>query len=159
MENNHRDSKAGILIGLVLAAAALVIAYNTSQMRIPPTYAKVGPQVFPYLAALALAGTGFFFIYQTLSGQRDRIIADTDVTDWRAILFISGGFLFEIVFIKRLGFVLCAAVLFIAVAYAFGSRRYLRDIVTALLLSTAAYLVFTKLLNLQLPPGILKGLM
>jgi putative tricarboxylic transport membrane protein len=44
------------------------------------------------------------------------------------------------------------------VSYAFGSRKYVRDIIVALLLTTGAYLVFTKLLNLQLPAGILKGL-
>ena len=158
MENNHRDSKAGLIAGLALAAVALVIAYSTSKMSIAPTYAKVGPQVFPYLAAFALGATGLFFIWQTVSRQPDRIIPDTDVTDWRAIAFISGGFIFEILFIEPLGFILSASVLFVAVAYAFGSRRYVRDAITALILSTIAYLVFTKLLNLQLPAGILKGL-
>ncbi len=159
MENNHRDSKVGVYAGLVLVILAGVMTYSTSQMKIAPTYAKVGPQVFPYLAAFALAATGIFFIYQTLSRQHDRIIPDTDETDWRAIGYISAGFLFEILFIKLLGFVLSASFLFVAVAYAFGSRRYVRDIITALALSTVAYLVFTKLLNLQLPAGILKGLM
>ncbi len=158
MENDHRDSKVGIFAGLALAIVAIVIAYSTSRMNIAPTYAKVGPQVFPYLAAFALGATGLFFIWQTLSRQRDRIIPDTDVTDWRAIGFISGGFIFEILFIEPLGFILAASVLFVAVAYAFGSRRYIRDVITALVLSTIAYLVFTKLLNLQLPAGILKGL-
>ena len=158
MENHHRDSKVGLYAGLALAVLALIIAYSTSQMKIAPTYAKVGPQVFPYLAAFALGATGLFFIWQTLSRQHDRIIPDTDVTDWRAIGFISGGFIFEILFIEPLGFILSASVLFVAVAYAFGSRRYPRDVITALILSTIAYLVFTKLLNLQLPAGILKGI-
>ncbi len=159
MENNHRDSKAGIFAGLALVVLALIIAYNTSQMKIAPTYAKVGPQVFPYLAAAALAATGLFFLYQTVTRQHDRIIPDTDQTDWRAIIFISAGFWFEILLIEPLGFVLASSVLFVAVAFAFGSRRYLRDVITALALSTIAYLVFTRLLNLQLPAGILKGLM
>ena len=159
MENNHRDSKAGIAAGLALVILALIIAYSTSQMKIAPTYAKVGPQVFPYLAAAALGLTGLFFLYQTATRQHDRIIADTDQTDWRAIAFISAGFLFEILLIEPLGFVLASSVLFVAVAFAFGSRRYLRDVITALVLSTIAYLVFTRLLNLQLPAGILKGLM
>jgi putative tricarboxylic transport membrane protein len=159
MESDHRNSKAGLWIGLVLMVVAAVIAWNTSQMRIAPTYAKVGPQIFPYLAALALAATGGFFIFQTLGSGRERIIPDTDDTDWRALISISLGFLFEIIFINLLGFVLSASALFVAVAYGFGSRRYVRDIATALILSTLAFLVFTRLLNLQLPSGILKGIL
>lgn len=48
--------------------------------------------------------------------------------------------------------------LFLAVAMGFGSRHYVRDVIVALLLSTAAYFTFTKLLNLQLPSGIFGGL-
>ena len=43
-------------------------------------------------------------------------------------------------------------------ATAFGSRRYLRDLGMALIVSATAYFVFTKLLNLQLPAGIFRGL-
>jgi putative tricarboxylic transport membrane protein len=158
MQSDQKNSKAGLWIGLVLLAIAVVIAWNTSQMRIPPTYAKVGPQIFPYLAALALAATGGFFIVQTFSAGREHVTPDTDETDWRALIAISLGFLFEILFIKTLGFVLSASVLFVAVAYGFGSRRYLRDAVIALVLSSSAYFVFTRLLNLQLPAGILEGI-
>jgi putative tricarboxylic transport membrane protein len=159
MQSDHGNSKAGLWIGLVLLGVAAVIAWNTSQMRVAPTYAKVGPQIFPYLTALALAASGGFFILQTIGSGRERIIPDTDETDWRAVIAISVGFLFEIVFINLLGFVLSASVLFIAVAYGFGSRRYVRDILTALILSSLAFFVFTRLLNLQLPSGILKGIL
>jgi putative tricarboxylic transport membrane protein len=159
MHGNQDNSKAGLWIGLALLIVAIVIAWNTSQMRIPPTYAKVGPQIFPYLAALALAATGGFFIFQTFGTTgRERVAPDTDETDWRALVAISLGFLFEIVFINPLGFILSASVLFVAVAYGFGSRRYVRDIITALILSSLAYFVFTRLLNLQLPAGIMKGI-
>jgi putative tricarboxylic transport membrane protein len=65
---------------------------------------------------------------------------------------------FEILFIKMLGFILASTVLFWAVAMAFGSRKYVRDVVLALVVSSVAYFVFTKLLNLQLPAGIFRGL-
>ena len=47
-----RDSKmAGMVAGLLLAVGGLVIAVSTAQMRVPPMHAKVGPQIFPYVAA------------------------------------------------------------------------------------------------------------
>ena len=154
-----QDGKAvGISAGLILAGLAVLIAWNTFNMRISPSYARVGPQVFPYFTAAALAIAGVCVFLQALRGHPGRLAADTDQTDWKALIAISIGFLFEILFIKSLGFILSSSVLFLAIALAFGSRKYLRDIVVALLLCTGAYLVFTKLLNLQLPAGILKGL-
>jgi putative tricarboxylic transport membrane protein len=154
-----QDSRAvGVIAGLVLAILAALIAWSTSQMQVAAQYAKVGPQVFPYVAAVALAILGACFIIQSLTESPDKLEADTDETDWQAIGLIILGFIFEILFIKTLGFILSSTVLFWAVALAFGSRRYLRDLGMALIVSATAYFVFTKLLNLQLPAGIFRGL-
>lgn len=154
-----QDGKAaGGVAGLILLALASLIAWNTFQMRIAPNYARIGPQVFPYFTAAALAIAGICMFVQSMRGDPGRLAPDTDLTDWKALAAIALGFLFEILFIKSLGFILSSSVLFVSIALAFGSRRYIRDIVIALVLCTGAYLVFTKLLNLQLPPGILKGL-
>lgn len=83
---------------------------------------------------------------------------DTERADWRAVAIICAGFVIEIVLLKPLGFVLASTILFTAVSFAFGSRKIVRDVIIALVLSAAVYLLFTKMLNLQLPAGILKGL-
>lgn len=155
----ERESKtAGMVAGLLLAAVGILIAWSTSQMRVPPMHAKVGPQVFPYVAAAALLIVGACFIVQALRAGPDRLVADTDSTEWPSLAFIVAGFLFQILFITTLGFILSSTVLFVAVAMGFGSRHYVRDVVVALLLSAGAYFTFTKLLNLQLPAGIFGGL-
>lgn len=154
-----QDSRAtGIIAGLALAILAALIAWSTSQMQVAAQYAKVGPQVFPYVASVALAILGACFIVQSLGSGSEKLDADTDDTDWKAIALILLGFVFEILFIKTLGFILASAILFWAVALAFGSRRYVRDVAIALIVSAMAYFVFTKLLNLQLPAGIFRGL-
>lgn len=155
----ERESKtAGIVAGLLLAVVGIVIAWSTSQMRVPPMHAKVGPQLFPYFAAAALLAVGICVMVQALRGSPDKLVADTETTEWSSLAFICAGFIFQIAFITTLGFILSSTVLFVAVAMGFGSRRYLRDIIVALLLSSAAYFSFTKLLNLQLPAGIFGGL-
>jgi putative tricarboxylic transport membrane protein len=154
----QRETKtAGMVAGLLLVVVGLVIAWSTSQMRVPPMHAKVGPQVFPYFAAAALVILGVVFAVQAFRDSPDRLVADTDHTEWLSLGIIIGGFLFQIVFITTLGFILSSTALFVAVAIGFGSRRYLRDVIVALLLSSAAYFTFTKLLNLQLPAGIFGG--
>lgn len=154
-----RETKtAGVAAGLLLAIVGVLIAWSTSQMRILQVHSKVGPQVFPYVAAAALVIVGACFIVQALRDSPHKLVADTDSTEWISLGCIVLGFLFQILFITTLGFILSSTVLFVAVALGFGSRHYVRDVVIALLLTSAAYFTFTKLLNLQLPAGIFKGL-
>ncbi|MGV3551860.1 tripartite tricarboxylate transporter TctB family protein [Rhizobium sp.] len=155
----ERESKtAGIVAGLLIAVTGILIGWSTSQMRVPPMHAKVGPQVFPYVAAAALLIVGLCFVVQALRHRPGKLVADTDATEWGSLAFICAGFIFQIAFITTLGFILSSTVLFVAVAMGFGSRHYLRDTVVALLLSAGAYFTFTRLLNLQLPAGIFGGL-
>jgi putative tricarboxylic transport membrane protein len=57
------------------------------------------------------------------------------------------------------GFVPTAAILFFSVAFGFGSRRYLRDILIGVALSLVAYVGFVHALGLRLPAGILEGVL
>jgi putative tricarboxylic transport membrane protein len=61
--------------------------------------------------------------------------------------------------LKPLGFVPAGLILFCCVAFAFGSRKYLRDAVVGVLLALVAYVGFKYGLGLQLPPGILEGIL
>ena len=61
--------------------------------------------------------------------------------------------------IERAGFIIASAVLFVCVAYGFGSRRYLRDGIIAILLAIVVYIGFTRGLSLPLPAGVLKGIL
>ena len=44
------------------------------------------------------------------------------------------------------------------VAFAFGSRSFARDAIVAVGVVLITYVGFTRLLGLQLPPGVLAGL-
>ena len=80
-------------------------------------------------------------------------------TDWAAVASVSGGLILHMNLLKPVGFVPAAVVLFMCVTFAFGSRSFLRDGVVALVLALTAYLAFTRLLGLQLPPGVLAGVL
>jgi putative tricarboxylic transport membrane protein len=58
MNSKQMIAGAGLAIGLGLIAIASVIGFDTVQMRVPPTYARVGPQIFPYIIAIGMAITG-----------------------------------------------------------------------------------------------------
>lgn len=156
MNGSNRLSVAGLLIGLGLIAAAAVIGADAMGMRVPPVHAKVGPRVFPYLVSSGLAVAGAAIAWQAWNRSFPQ---EEGRTDWGAVAVIAAGLLLHMNLLKPLGFVPAAAILFVSVAFAFGSRRYLRDIAVAILLAALAYLAFTRLLGLQLPAGLLAGVL
>lgn len=155
----HAKSKAGYVIGLGLIVLAGIIWFDTARMQVPPNYSAYGPQIFPYIAVIALVALALFLLWQTAAGRPGAVKPESGESDWLGVIAITVGLLSQYFLIESLGFVLSAAFLFFAVAYGFRSRRYLRDAIVAIVLSLVTYLIFTRLLNLQLPPGIFKGVL
>ena len=145
---------AGLLIGLGLIAIAAVIAADAMNMRVPPVHARVGPRVFPLLVSCGLALSGAAIAWQV---WRRSFIVEAQETDWGAVAVVAAGLVLQINLLKPLGFVPAAIILFMSVAFAFGSRRFLRDGLAAVILAMVTYLAFTRLLGLQLPAGLLQG--
>src|SRR6476620_8857156 len=101
-------------------------------MRVPPIHAKVGPRVFPYLISIGLAAAGAVVSWQAWTR---RFIVEEQETDWGAVAIIAAGLVVHMNVLKPLGFVPAAVILFMSVSFAFGSRRYLRDVIVAVLLA------------------------
>jgi putative tricarboxylic transport membrane protein len=157
---NTSRSGAGLAIGFGLVVLGLIIFVDSMQMQVPPTYARVGPQAFPYFIAFGLASVGIYFVWNSwAAGARREIVAAGFATDWRALLIIGASLLIHFNVLKPLGFVISGIFLFMCVAFAFGSRNFLRDGIVAVVLVLTSYLGFTHGLGLQLPPGILAGIL
>lgn len=157
MKIEHKRSVAGLMIGLGLIAIAALITFDASAMRVPPVHAKVGPRFFPLLVACGLAISGMAIVWQ--SWRRTFEQDELWPTDWLAVALIAGGLIVHMNLIRPAGFVPAAFILFMSVTTAFGSRSFLRDGVVGLILALAAYLAFTRLLGLQLPAGLLQGIL
>jgi putative tricarboxylic transport membrane protein len=158
MDTKQTIAGAGLAIGLGLVAIASVIGFDTMQMRVPPSYARVGPQIFPYIIAIGMALTGTFIAWKSYRGG-DEVVDEAEPTDWKNVGIIILGLIAHMNLIRPAGFVPAGLVLFMSVAFAFGSRRYGRDAIIGFCLVLFAYIGFTYGLGLQLPPGILKGLL
>lgn len=156
MNSPRSLSVAGLLIGLGLIAVAAVIAVDASMMRVPPIHAKVGPRVFPLLVSCGLAVCGAVIAFQS---WRKTFLEDQEAADWPAVAIIAAGLIVHMNILKPLGFVPAAVVLFMCVTFAFGSRSYVRDLVVALVLALLTYVGFTRALGLQLPAGLLQGIL
>ena len=149
-------SGANLAIGLGLILVGLVIAFDASRMQIAPAYARVGPHIFPYLVSIGLVLTGAALAWQAF---RPQPASEQEATDWMAVAVIAAGLVAHLNLLRPAGFVPAAIVLFMCVAYAFGSRSYVRDLIVAVGLALAAYIGFSYGLGLQLPPGLLKDIL
>lgn len=77
--------------------------------------------------------------------------------DWRTLGITVGALVVFILLLPILGWLIMAAALFWAIAWAFGSRRPLFDIAVAALVAAFTQLAFGAGLGLSLPAGILEG--
>ncbi|CAN5260276.1 tripartite tricarboxylate transporter TctB family protein [soil metagenome] len=158
MTREKTISAAGLAIGLGLICIGAVVGYDTSLMQIPPSYSRVGPQVFPYIIAAGLVLCGLFVMWEGWRGEvQPEVIDPAQPTDWLAVVIIAAVLYAQVYLLTRLGFIVSATLVFLAVSYAFGSRKYVRDVIVAVILSIVTYIGFTQALGLHLPPGLLKG--
>jgi putative tricarboxylic transport membrane protein len=65
----------------------------------------------------------------------------------------------HVVLLEIAGYVIAATVCFWGVAYAFGSRKILKDFFISALFALIVYLSFSKGLNINLPSGFFEGIL
>ncbi|MFD7512722.1 tripartite tricarboxylate transporter TctB family protein [Streptomyces sp. NPDC059853] len=80
-------------------------------------------------------------------------------TDWRSVGIIVGSFLLFTVALEPVGWLLSAALLFFGVAYALDGKRPVFDVSLSLAVSAVVQLAFSAGLGLNLPSGILGGVL
>lgn len=155
-----RVSLGDTLVALAVVAMGAYLIYGAGQVRLLPSYSRIGPRFFPYLAGFGSLACGLLLVVAALRGERGvpDITEDVDLSqrdNLRPVVVLVVAMLLGVLLMERAGFVLASTVIFAGVALGFGSRRLLRDVAVGFLLAMAAYLAFTRLLDLTLPAGIL----
>jgi putative tricarboxylic transport membrane protein len=145
-----------VLAGFILLLGAFV-AVETALLRTGPGYAAIGPKLFPWLVAAGLLLVGVALLYEARAGAVAHPAGFE--LDLPPTLIVTGGLVLQMVLIKPLGFVIATAVLFVAIAYALGSRRVLVNAAIGLVLCALTYVAFTRGLGLVLPAGMLGELL
>ncbi|WP_088348385.1 MULTISPECIES: tripartite tricarboxylate transporter TctB family protein [Rhodomicrobium] len=150
--------------GLFLVALGGLAAYGGS--RLPPVPGQqVGPDVFPMVigtglclcGALIALGVGKSFE----EDPEDETLSATEVQSgppdwWRGLMALipPGLLLFYVLTVDRLGFVLTAGLMVLTTATALGARLRLA-VPLAIVAPVLVHLLFSKLLRVPLPPGLI----
>lgn len=150
-----------VALGITLVGALLLL--GTFQIPFGIS-AVVGPRVFPLIVSIGTIVLGALLTLAALRGDRAEpgLEEDTDPdaqSNHLNPVIILGGFLLGTVLLQPLGFVLGTAVMYFSVAFAFGERRYGLMLGVSLVVALLTYLLFTRGLGLNLPAGLLKGVL
>ena len=152
------------------AAASLIGAfylYYASQLRPSSLADSVGPQGLPLVYGWLTLGLGLILLAQALVGllraspaerakQADAWAGQGRRTLWAAgLLAFAVGYL---LIVEALGYLLSLAVLIPAVAIYLGARIGWRPVAVGVGGAVVLWLMFDKLLGVDMPEGILRGL-
>ena len=157
----QRRSTAEIALSCGVAALGAGAALVTASLPGEGGYAGIGPNFIPAVVSGGLILLGAWLLYEALTGGWRGAPPDAAAErgehafDAAAFGWVSAGLAAHMALIGWAGFVLAGMALFACVARAFGSRRVVRDAAIGLVLSLGVFLFFVKLLNVNLPAGVL----
>jgi putative tricarboxylic transport membrane protein len=151
-----------LVAALVLTAAGIAMLVDTNSIRVTATANAVGPRFFPYVVGGAATLVGLWLAIAVLRGDRAEPEGSEDIdltqkTDWRTLGLLAATFLLYILIIDPVGYLLSTMFLFGASAWTLGARRPRSLILTTVLVPFVTFMIFTRLLGIYLPNGILQA--
>lgn len=161
----RRIDRGEVLLALATIVLGVAVVWQATEIRLTPAYSKVGPRVIPYIVGAGLILVGIWLAAEAISGRggtrgsAESEDADPTLpTDWRTVGLLAVMLVAYLVLLEPAGFVIASTVLFVGAAFAMGSRRTVRDLAAGLIMAGVLFVGFTRGLDLQLPAGILAGL-
>jgi putative tricarboxylic transport membrane protein len=122
-------------------------------------YDRIGPRFFPMMVAAGLILIGLVLALSALRHSPSSPVPF--VSSWLrdergAFAYLAAGLLLFLLLAERIGFIIPASLQFWLVARGFRSRRPARDAIVASVLSVIVYVVFSNVLGLSLPAGVIE---
>jgi putative tricarboxylic transport membrane protein len=164
-----RDLGALVIPAVVLVVGvALVIGNVTMEVR-GDGEGIVGPQGFGWLVAGLCFAIAVLMTLQILrppapvsadpGDEADEILDhEPDAparSNWRSIGIVVGGVVLFIVALEPVGWLISATLMFAIVAFGLGARNHVASLLGGLGMAAAIQLVFSGLLGIHVPAGIL----
>jgi putative tricarboxylic transport membrane protein len=145
------------LLGVIIVGFAAIVAWQTSVIPLNAIYAKVGPNVIPWLLSGMLGVLGLVLTVIGLRGGWQHEDAPGEL-DLPAIAWLGGGLALNVGLIELIGFILSSTLLFVFTARAFKSTSPLRDTAIGFVLALVSYVGFDRLLGYKIGSGLIERL-
>jgi putative tricarboxylic transport membrane protein len=141
---------AELWFGAGLVLLAIGVAIEGSRVTAGFGYDTVGPRAFPYLIATGLLASGTAIVVRAFSRG-----ALTDETSGLLlpVIAISTVLVAQVFLMVPLGWVPVSTIAFAVVAFAFGSRALLRNLLFGAVLAGVTFVLFNYGLGFRLPLG------
>jgi putative tricarboxylic transport membrane protein len=152
-------------VALLLGVVGVVVLVDAARIHAPYSQSDpVGPRTVPFVVAGLLLVCAAALAVNVLRGGHGEAEEGEDVdltapTEWRVVLPLVGAFVANVLLIDLLGWVVSGALLFWGSSWALGSRHPVRDAVISLALSLTTFYGFYLGLGIQLPAGVLEGVL
>jgi putative tricarboxylic transport membrane protein len=160
----RRDTAQYGVCGFLAVVGVLVIADAARLRHIANSNDPIGPKPVPIVLGVLLLVVAVLYAVDVARGGTGAAEEgeDVDVTspvDWRTVLLLVGAFVLNLALIEPLGWVISGAILFWGSAYALGSRHHVRNLIIAAALSLTTFYAFAIGLGVNLPAGVLQGIL
>ncbi|PRX49384.1 putative tricarboxylic transport membrane protein [Prauserella shujinwangii] len=148
-----------------LALVGIAVIVDTSLLdAVTTTNDPIGPRPVPMLLGALLIVVSVVYAIDVARGGTGEPEGgeDVDLTasmNWRTVLLLVAVFVANALLIDWLGWVISGSLLFWGSAIALGSRRYFLGLAIAITLSLITFYAFAIGLGVNLPAGVLRGIL
>jgi putative tricarboxylic transport membrane protein len=159
-----KHGKSELAFASSLFLLGIFVAWDTSRMEIPQGSSIVSPQTFPYMVAAFTSLVGIGLLLDVLRGNHGTPDGDEPgdpliPVNYKTLLIVAVAISLHVILLETAGYIIAATVCFLGVAYGFGSRKILKDLLVSLAFAVIVYFSFTKGLNINLPSGVFEGVL
>jgi putative tricarboxylic transport membrane protein len=153
----------GVCAGL--AGLGVLLLVDAARLRpVQSTTDVVGPRLVPIALGVLLLIVSALYTLDVYRGGVGEAEAGEDVepgsrADWKTVGLLVLVFGVTGALIQPLGWVIAGALLFWGAAFALGNRHHVRGLVFGVALSLITFYAFAIGLDVNLPPGILDGIL
>lgn len=159
-----KGAKSELAFAGSLFALGLLVFWDTWRAEHPAFNLIVSPKLFPFAIAIFVMFLSAVLIIRILLGDlaepesMDGVQGD-ETTDFKTFGLVLASLVAFLLLIERAGFVIAASVTFFGITVAFDNKKHLRSAAFGTIFIVFVYITFTHFLKVQLPAGILKGIL
>lgn len=157
--------RSGLVVPAIIALLGLFLIYGIGEMEVAEDGEIFGPKAFPWIAAVACFIVAALLTVQIVRAPEvpeamvaeDGSIREGTHSNWPATLGCLGSFIGFALILETVGWIIAAALVFWGITIALGNRRYVLNLLIGLAMSSIMQLIFSGLLGLNLPSGVMGG--